>query len=76
MSRCFIGALGLSAVVGGITLGIAQNHYEAKEQKLREIAFNACLDLGPPSDQREPKALEAQLQLCNYGRPDARSPRS
>jgi hypothetical protein len=67
--RCIAGAALLSAVVGGIAYGSAEQHFQTKERELQDLAFRACIDLGPPSTdklQRDPAGLQAQLDLCNY----------
>lgn len=69
MVRCTIGALMMSAVVGGLAYGSAQTHYENKERELRELAMNACIKLGPPSEQSNTEALQVQLDLCDFAHP-------
>lgn len=66
--RCAIGAILISCVVGGLAYSAAENRFEAKEQKLEELAERACLDLGPPKIRNinDVKAATTLLDLCNF----------
>lgn len=65
--RCIPGALLLSAVVGLLTYGMTQNQIESRERELKVLAMKACIDLGPPGEETDPVAMQAQLDLCTFG---------